>query len=263
MLKAPSRLPLDTDIAVPERVEDLYPGLLLFFERPSPLQTWAELFGHEWRHVGLTVQSEDGLKVASYGAKTCFRLDAPEDLLGAYTRVGVARVFSTDKEVASAEDFCRSFEQLERSDSPYTLSGIFLGPLHLLARRRTPGLVRSLLFAIVRLYCALQRARYNDRTAYGCSTFVWAAVHEARSRPLRIPLSAHPDDHAAYASPSTLADEQMARWLCGPTEMWHAISEVNRAELDLEVIDLRDEVVSVPDRYVAEIREEELASYAA
>jgi len=263
MVTTLTQLPLVEPHAVPDRVEDLYPGLLLFFKRPSPLQSWAELFGHEWRHVGLTVRSEDGLKVASYGAKTCFRLDAPEDLMGAYSRVGVARVFSTDEEVAAAEDFCRSFEQLERADSPYTLSGIFVGPLHLLARRRAPGLVRTLLFAIVWSYCAMQRARYNDRTAYGCSTFVWAAVHHARHRTLRIPLSAHPDDHAAYASPSTLVDEQMARWLCGPTEIWDAISEVNRTDLDLELIDLTADADSPAERDLADTGEEELASHAA
>lgn len=220
----------------PTQLHQLTAGLLVFFARPSLLQTWAEFFGHQWRHVGLTVQTDAGLMVASYGPRKCFRLDDPFEIMGAYTRVGVARVFSNDVEIEAVEAFCRRFEHLERSDSPYTFSGIFVGPIHLMARRRAPGVVRRFLLAFVHLYCWLQGARYRDRTAFGCSTFAWAAIDDVLDRPLRIPLSAHPDDEAAYATPSTRRDELFARWLCGPTELWDAISPLNRADLDLSSI---------------------------
>ena len=234
-----------TDTRPSTDLRDLTAGLLVFFARPSLLQTWAEFFGHEWRHVGVTVQTDAGLMIASYGPRKCFRLDDPFEIMGAYTRVGLARIFSTDVEVEAVEAFCRRFEHFERSDSPYTFSGIFFGPIHLMARRRAPGIVRTILMAIVHLYCWLQSVRYRDRTAFGCSTFAWAAIDEVVDRPLRIPLSAHPDDEAAYATQSTSRDELFARWLCGPTELWHAISPMSRSDLDLstvgaeEVIDTR------------------------
>jgi hypothetical protein len=220
----------------PTQLHQLTAGLLVFFARPSLLQTWAEFFGHQWRHVGLTVQTEAGLMVASYGPRKCFRLDDPFEIMGAYTRVGIARVFSNDAEIQAVQAFCRRFEHLERSDSPYTFSGIFVGPIHLMARRRAPGVIRTFLLVFVHLYCWLQGVRYRDRTAFGCSTFAWAAIDEVLDRPLRIPLSAHPDDEAAYATPSTRRDELFARWLCGPTELWDAISPRSRADLDLSNI---------------------------
>ena len=217
-------------------LSDLTAGLLVFFARPSFLQTWAEFFGHEWRHVGVTVQTETGLMVASYGPKRRFRLDDPFEIMGSYTRVGLARIFSTDVEVQAVEAFCRRFEHFEHADSPYTFSGILMGPIHLMARRRDPGIVRTLLMFIVYLYCWMQGVRYRDRTAFVCSTFAWAAIDEVLDRPLRIPLSAHPEDQAAYATPSTSRDELLARWLCGPTELWHAISPMSRSELDLSLV---------------------------
>lgn len=223
-------------IGPPTQLHELTAGLLIFFARPSLLQTWAEFFGHEWRHVGVTVQTEAGLMIASYGPKKCFRLDDPFEIMGAYTRVGVARIFSSDVEVAAVEAYCRRFEHLERADSPYTFSGILVGPIHLMARRRAPGLLRKFLLAFVHLYCWMQAVRYRDRTAFGCSTFAWAAIDDVLNRPLRIPLSAHPDDEAAYATPSTKRDELFARWLCGPTELWNAISPLSRADLDLSNI---------------------------
>jgi len=233
---APTRVE-NQELPLPTRTADLVPGLLLFFSRPSALQSWAELFGHEWRHVGVTVRTKEGLRVASYGPRKCFRLDDPAALMPAYDRVGVARIFETDTEVESVERFCRAFEHLERSDSPYTFSSILLGPIHLAARRRDPGFARSVMFAIVSLYCLFQRSRYRDRKAYLCSTFVWAAISEARSDPLRIPLSSHPEDLAAYATASTARDERFARWLCGPTELWQAISPTSRSEIDLSRLD--------------------------
>lgn len=234
--------PATREIAPPSNVQDLEPGLLLFFARPSYLQTWAELFGHEWRHVGVTVQTEHGLRVASYGPRKCFRLDDPHEIMDWYTRVGVARIFHSDAEIGGVERFCRRFLHLERSDSPYTFSSVFVGPVHLNARRRESGPIRTFLFALVYAYCRLQKLRYRDRDAFACSTFIWAAIDAVRSEPLRIPLSAHPDDEASLATPSTTRDELFAQWLCGPTELWQSISESNRCELDLDelVIDLRD-----------------------
>ncbi len=219
------------------QLHELSPGLLLFFARPSLLQTWAEFFGHEWRHVGITVRTDEGLMIASYGPKRCFRLDDPFEIMGAYTRVGVARIFDTDAEVEQVEAFCRRFEHLERSDSPYTFSGILVGPIHLMARRRAPGPIRTFLLWFVYLYCWLQSIRYRDRTAFGCSTFAWAVAHEVLDQPLRMPLRAHPDDDAAYATPSNATDELLARWLCGPTELWQAISPGCRSDLDLSNLD--------------------------
>jgi len=207
--------------------------MMVFFARPSRLQSWAELFGHEWRHVGITVQTSEGLRVASYAAKGCYRLDDPEVLLPSYTRIGVANIFSTDAEIERVERFCRQFEHFDRSDSPYSLGGVLVGPIHLAARRRKLGPIRSFMFAIVKLYCWLQRSRYRDRDAFLCSTFVWAAVACGRQEPLRIPLTAHPDDEAAYATPSTDEDELFARWLCGPTELWRSVSPASRSELEL------------------------------
>jgi hypothetical protein len=178
--------------------------------------------------------------VASYGPRKCFRLDDPFEIMGAYNRVGVARLFSSSEEVQQAEAYCRRFHHLERSDSPYTFSGILVGPIHLMARRRAPGWLRSFLFGFVHLYCRLQSVRYRDRTAFGCSTFAWAVLDFVLDRPLRIPLSAHPEDEAAYATPSTPRDELFARWLCGPTELWDAISPLSRADLDLTDLDADD-----------------------
>lgn len=217
------------------------------------------MFGHEWRHVGVTVRTPGGLMIASYGASTCFRLDDPFEIMSWYDRVGVARILSSDEEIEAVEAFCRRFEHFERSDAPYTFSAVAVGPVHLLARRRRRGLIRSLLFVLVHLYCRVQNLRYRDRPAYACSTFVWAALHAVLGSRLRLPLSAHPDDVAAYATPSTSRDELYAKWLCGPTELWEAISPSSRAELDLTdlerpaeepelVIDLRDEVVATQHR---------------
>ena len=194
--------------------------------------------------------------VASYGPRKCFRLDDPFEIMGAYTRVGVARLFETDVEIDQVEAYCRRFEHLERSDSPYTFSGIFVGPIHLMARRRKPGLLRRVLLAFVYLYCLMQGLRYRDRTAFGCSTFAWAAIHEVLDRPLRIPLSAHPDDHAAYATPSTERDELYARWLCGPTELWDAISPQSRTDLDLSSVAENADTSTM----VIDVRMEEVAS---
>ena len=231
------------DTAPSSKVRDLVPGLLLFFARPSPLQAWGELFGHEWRHVGVTVQTSAGLRVASYGPRKCFRLDDPFELMPAYNRVGVARLFQDDDQVEALERFCRGFELLERSDSPYTFSGILMGPIHLTARRRSKGPLRTALLALVYLYCRLQQVRYRDRGAFACSTFAWAALDAVLPGGLRIPLSAHPDDEAAYATPSNERDELYARWLVGPTELWQAISESSRTELDLADVNDDDELV--------------------
>lgn len=241
-----------SSIEPPAKIHDLTPGLLLFFSRPSALQTWAEMFGHEWRHVGVTVRTPVGLMIASYGASACFRLDDPYEIMSWYDRVGVARILSDDEEIEAVEAYCRRFEHLERSDAPYTFSGVVVGPIHLLARRRRPGLIRTLLFLLVHLYCRLQDLRYRDRPAYACSTFVWGAIQTAMGSRVRLPLSAHPQDEAAYATPPTARDDLYAKWLCGPTELWEAISPSNRCELDLTdlerkvedeselVIDLRD-----------------------
>ena len=251
--------PQITQIEPVTQLDDLRPGLLLFFARPSPLQTWAELFGHEWRHVGITVQTERGLMVASYGPRKCFRLDDPYEIMGAYTRVGVAQLFTSDAEVERVEAYCRRFEHFERSDSPYTFSGILVGPIHLLARRRRPGIVRRLLLWFVILYCWMQKLRYHDRTAFGCSTFAWAVVSDVLERPLRLPLRAHPDDDAAYATPSNPTDELLARWLCGPTELWQAISPLCRSDLDLSQIDGSQS----PETRVAATPVEEVALWPA
>ena len=63
----------------PTQLHELTAGLLLFFARPSLLQTWAEFFGHEWRHVGVTVRTPQGLMIASYGPRKCFRLDERDE----------------------------------------------------------------------------------------------------------------------------------------------------------------------------------------
>ena len=162
--------PLAGDASVidelPKRSCDLEPGMLVFFARPSLLQTWAELFGHEWRHVGITIDTDDGIRVASYCIKKCFRTDDLQEILGAYNRVGIARAFNNDEERLEFERFCRQFEFLERSDSPYAVSGIVVGPVLLLARRCRPGALRSVLFWLVRSYCRAQRRRYDDRSAF-------------------------------------------------------------------------------------------------
>lgn len=222
---------------------DLEAGLLMFFARPSLLQTWAEMFGHEWRHVGVTVETPDGLRVASYSSKKCFRLDDPHAILSAYSRIGVARVLDP-AQVSEVERLCRRYEHFERADAPYTFSGVVFGPLHLYARQLEPGLMRTMLLFVVLLYCLLQQARYPHRTAFGCSTFAWYLIAEARSAPLRIPLSAHPDDEWAYATDSNIRDELYARWLCGPTELWRAVSPGCRTDLDLSGVSPRDDDAS-------------------
>lgn len=245
-----------TRSAPPTELDELAPGLVLFFARPSLLQSWAELFGHEWRHAGVTVQTDGGLMIASYGWRRCFRLDDPFEIMGAYNRVGVARLFSSEAEVEAVEAFCRRFEHLERCDSPYTHSSIIFGPIHLIARKLSPGIIRRSLLALVHLYCWLQDLRYRDRTAFTCSTFTWAAVDYALDRPLRLPLSAHPNDAAAYATPSTKRDELFGRWLCGPTELWQAISPQSRSELNLTTVGEQPLAVAVEEpELIIDLRE--------
>jgi len=187
------------------------------------------------RAVGVVIDTRAGLRVASFGPKKCFRLDDPFEIMDAYTRVGVARVFEDPCEIAEVQRFCERFVPLERSDAPYTFSSIVLGPLHLMARRLPSGPLRTVLFLAVVIYCYAQRLRYRGgRGSYVCSTFAWAAVHHARRAPLRLPLSAHPEDEAAYATASTSRDDLLARWLCGPTELWQALSPTMRSELDLQ-----------------------------
>jgi len=176
-------------------------------------------------------------------------MDDPADIMDNYNRVGVAWAVSSDAELSELERFCRAHEHLERGDGPYTYTGILVGPVHLVARRLVAGVRRTGVMSLVRLYCSLQNWRYHDRSAYGCSTFVWAALDAARREMLRLPLSDHPDDVAAYATPATATDRLLARWLAGPTEIWQAIAPGDRRDLDLDrdadpvVIDLRDSVV--------------------
>jgi len=214
-------------------VDEVAEGALLFFARPSRLQSYAEFFGHEWRHVGVVVDTGNGLRVASYGRSTCFREDALADIVGNYSRIGVARVFSSTEEITRLRKFCRRFQGLDRREAPYTLSGFLVGPFHLAARRRSPGILRRLAMAMVTAYCRWMATIFASRPAFACSTFVWAAVRNAREVPLRVPLSQHPDDEAAYAAPQTARDDLYARWLCGPTELWQAVSPAQRCELDL------------------------------
>lgn len=195
------------------------------------MQSWAEAFGHLWRHVGVVVMTTDGLRIACYGPKAGFRLDRPEDLLPNYNRVAVAEVVRTPEERARLNEWVCGFEHLE--DTPFVLSGPLMGPFHLAARKSKNWLAALPLMTLVRLYCAVQRERYGARPAYVCSTFVWAAQHQARSAPLRVPLSAKADDPLAYTNSDRVKDDRYARWLCGPTELWDAISPIDRWDLDL------------------------------
>lgn len=219
--------------APPTRYEDLTPGLLLFFSRPSLLQSWAERWGQQWRHVGVTVQTPDGLRVASYSVKKCGRVDDLEELMPNYDRIGVASLGVTDTEAEALGEWLCSFENLDRQEAPYTKVGIFFGPLMEIARRRT-GLLKAVLLAMVLAYCWFQRALGKRRPAFGCSTFARQALVECTSLNLRTPMMAHPDDEAAYATPTTDRDELLARWLCGPGHLWDAVSASHRSELELD-----------------------------
>ena len=217
------------------RPDDVEVGLLLFFKRPSMLQTWAEFFGHEWRHVGVTVATDDGVRIATYGPKVGFRVDDPVDVLPNYTRVAAARVYSSDDEIERLGSWLAVDERLRRNltDAPYVVSAPLIGPIHLIARRSSSRLIAWLLMLIVNLYCAIQNRRHHDRAAFVCSTFIWAALQASMHSPLRVPLTSHPDDEVAYARAVQPDDVRLGRWLCGPTELWNAIAPLNRWEVDL------------------------------
>ena len=248
---------LETRLGPIVDLADIPEGSLVFFARPSPLQTWAETFGHEWRHVGVLVDTGDGLHVASYGPRKCFRTDDLADLLGNYNRVGVARVFQTGEEVQRLRAVCRRFHHLERADAPYAFSSLVVGPLHLTGRRMSPGFRRAVVMAFITLYCWWMTLLYADRWAFVCSTFIWAALNEAKTTPLRIPLSNHPDDDAAYATPQTARDNLYARWLCGPTELWQAISPAAKCELDLDRVAERLAADARGDDVVIDLRNDD------
>lgn len=217
----------------PTRWEELTPGLLLFFARPSRLQSFGERFGHPFRHVGITVQTPDGLRVASYSASQCYRIDDLEELLPNYNRIAVASVGATADEQQAIGRWCSSFENLERKQAPYTKSGILIGPMLDVARRRT-GPVRWLLIVFLVLYARFQDRLDQRRPSFVCSTFVWRALVENTNNRVRLPMTSHPDDQAAYATPVTDLDELLARWFCGPGDLWRGISPSHRSELELD-----------------------------
>lgn len=223
----------DLGLAPPTRPEDLTPGLLLFFSRPSHLQSWVERWGQIWRHVGITVQTPNGIRVASYSAKQCYRIDDLEELMPNYDRIGVASVGATPAETQAISEWCSSFEGLERKEAPYTKSAFAVGPLIATARRKT-GALRALLFAIVMFYCWVEDRMGRRRPSFVCSTFVWQALVDCTNCNVRLPMTAHPDDQAAYATPATRTDEMLARWLCGPGDLWQGISASYRSELELD-----------------------------
>lgn len=234
--------------APPTRMEDLTPGLLLFFSRPSRLQSWAEFWGQPFRHVGITVQTAKGVRVASYSASQCYRLDDLADLMPNYDRIAVASVGANEGEQQAISEWCASFENLDRKDAPYTKSAVLIGPLMEIARRRG-GVVRRALLVILVAYCKLEDCRDRRRPSFVCSTFVWRALVECTDNRVRIPMTAHPSDQAAYATPVTPIDELLARWFCAPGDLWRGISEANRSELELDhmvgqvVSDPRDDLV--------------------
>ena len=235
------------ELEFPATVAELGPGLLVFWDRPSWLQSWAEVFGHEWRHVAFTIETDNGIKLVNYGLAKMDHL-LPLDVLFGYRRVAVAKVFTEDAEVERLERWLHDVAHTD--DKCYTTSGPVVGPIHLIARRLRPGLRRRLLFSFIRLYCRAMTVRHREHAAFCCSTYVWAAINACRNEPLRIPLSEHPDDLAAYATPTTEIDDLLGRWLCGPTELWRAISPANRCDLDLTIrLD-----APMPDEVVIDLR---------
>lgn len=208
------------------------PGMMVFFARPSMLQDYATLFGQQWRHVGIVVQTDDGLKIATFGIKKGFLLDPIEIISsGFYDRVGVATVLTSAAELAALDAFWRMFARAEETVYVYSAAGV--GPLLYIASRCPRAWLRRLILLLLEGYCALQAERFKDRPAYVCSTFVWSAVQMARTRSLVVPLSAHPDDPVAYAKPATPLDMKLGRWFCTPTALWDAVSPESRVELDL------------------------------
>jgi len=183
---------------VPCRVEDLTPGLLLFFARPSRLQQWAEFWGHPWRHVGITVDTDAGMHVASYSASQCY--------------------------------WCRSFEDLSRPEAPYCKSSMLLAPVIDLARRRR-GITGRTMAGLLFLFCYFQEFRARKRPAYVCSTFVWDALAKCAEQPPQVSIL----DRSDGPPTETAGRKQrlLARWLCGPGDLWSAVSEDARADLML------------------------------
>ena len=229
--------------AKPTTIGALTPGLLLFFDRPSFLQSWARAFGHEWRHVGVTVQTDDGIKIANYAYPQMYHL-LPIDLLARYRRIGVARVFRTDEEIQLLHHWCNQFEAKETSDLAYSLSAPLAGMVLLASRRLINRPLKWLTMAFARLYCATQTRRFRDRPAFICSTFAWTAVHAARSEVLEVPMSALDVDQANTVAEPSLLDVKLSRWLCGPTDLWRAIPHEDRWDLDLSASDDDDEAAT-------------------
>jgi len=198
---------------VPCRVEDLTPGLLLFFARPSRLQQWAEFWGHPWRHVGITVDTDAGMHVASYSASQCYRFDSLQELLPKYNRIGVASVLKSEQEIAATTRWCRSFEDLSRPEAPYCKSSMLLAPVIDLARRRR-GITGRTMAGLLFLFCYFQEFRARKRPAYVCSTFVWDALAKCAEQPPQVSILDRSDGPPTDAAGRK--QRLLARWLCGP-----------------------------------------------
>lgn len=238
----------------PTRWEELTPGLMVFFARPSLLQSCVERWGQEWRHVGITVQTPEGLRVACYSAKRLYRIDDLEVLMPSYDRVGVASIGATPAEVEAISTWCASFDGLTKKEAPYSKRPFAFGPMLPMAQRKT-GILRTVLFAVLLLYCCFEQRLLKRRPSFMCSTFVLQAIRENTASNLRVPISAHPDDQAAYATPTTGRDELLARWFCSPTDLWNAVSDAHRSELELDhlvdrpaEVEVIAEVTAEPDR---------------
>ena len=213
--------------ALPDTVDGLAPGQIVFCARPSLIQGFSRLVDDEWRHAGVVVETDDGLFVSGFGRKDKYAL-MPIANLSRYSRVAVGSVFRSAAEVEQAQ---RWISQFEGRQAAYPESSIIVAWFMSLARAVPSVSLRRLITALCTWYCLMLANRYRDEVAFICSTFVISAVNAAREQPLSIAMLARKSDDNSDRCRKPTTEVLLARWLATPSDIWRAIPSADRRDL--------------------------------
>jgi hypothetical protein len=218
-------------------LEAVQPGDLLFFNRPSLIQSWSDTVDDEFRGVAIADRRDGQLVMLQCGHPGGFEVRVVADLVNRYDMIGVGRA----PECACVDDMLAWAWQRMEDDNHYPLTSLLPAFFLSWARNTESGrrllLRRALVVPAVALVASVfsigGHLRSGRSWTFICSTFVAAA--SAGGCP------AHRLDRIMGRSKAdprlqgSLLGQILERWYSTPSDLWRATSEERRFLLDLDL----------------------------
>lgn len=222
------------------QTDELRPGDLLFFARPSLIQRFSENVDDEFRGVAVFDQIDDRRVFHLCGRTAGFETRELIDVIPHYDRIAVGR---------SARCQCTSSmlawvrSKLSESNR-YQTTALLLAFFLSWARNPRPGFrgsaVSWLVTALVVLDARVHRVLNRNRNAYICSTWMAdAQLLVCPSHRITCDLTSSKPTGKTAHDPLALGRRRQAinqllisRFLT-PSDLWRAVPRDRRAELDL------------------------------